>query len=120
MPVSAAAAQCPEPPVSDDRWQPLLPLAELDAGRMRAIRVGGNEVLVCRTPAGLYALANTCSHAAARMDEGRLKGTRLTCPLHGAAFDVCSGTALSGPATLALRTYPLRLVDGMVEVALPP
>jgi nitrite reductase/ring-hydroxylating ferredoxin subunit len=120
MPVSDAAAQWPGPPVSVERWHPVLPLAELASGRMRAVAVGEAVVLLCRTPAGLYALDNTCSHASARMDEGRLRGSRLSCPMHGAAFDVCTGAALKGPATAALRTYPVRIVDGTIEVALAP
>jgi nitrite reductase/ring-hydroxylating ferredoxin subunit len=106
--------------VSGGGWQRLFPLAELGEGRMRAVSVASAELVVCRTPAGLYALDNLCSHACARMDEGRLKGTRLVCPMHGAAFDVRTGAVLGGPATAPLRTHPLRLVDGTIEVELGP
>jgi 3-phenylpropionate/trans-cinnamate dioxygenase ferredoxin subunit len=87
---------------------------------MRAARVAGGEVLICHTPAGLYALDATCSHACARMDEGRLRGTRLTCALHGAAFDAASGAVLKGPALVPLRTHAVRVVAGCVEVGLGP
>jgi nitrite reductase/ring-hydroxylating ferredoxin subunit len=102
--------------VTGARWQPLFPLAELAAGRMRAAPAAGGEFLVCRTSEGLYALDACCTHACARLDEGRLKGTRLSCPLHAAVFDVRSGAVLAGPATAALRTHAARVVDGVVEV----
>jgi len=99
-------------------WHPAFPLAELAPGRMRALALGAREILICRTPSGCFALDNTCTHAEARMVEGRLRGTRLVCPLHGAAFDVCSGAVLAGPATVPLPTHALRIVDGRIEVGL--
>lgn len=92
-------------------------LAELRPGAMRAVMVGGREILLCRTPGGVFALDNICTHAHARMCEGRLRSMRLICPLHGAAFDVRDGHVLAAPAVSALRTYRTRLVDGAIEVA---
>jgi nitrite reductase/ring-hydroxylating ferredoxin subunit len=59
---------------------------------------------------------NICSHAYAELHEGRLRGHRLICPLHGASFDVRNGAVLGAPATEPLRTYPVRVVDGQVQV----
>ena len=103
----------------ESAYQPLLALADVARGRMRSCRVGERELVVCHTRDGVFALDNVCTHAFARMSEGYLKGTRLTCPLHGASFDVRTGTVLGGPATIPLTTYPTRVVSGMVEVELP-
>jgi nitrite reductase/ring-hydroxylating ferredoxin subunit len=35
-------------------------------------------------------------------------------------FDVRTGAVLRGPATIPLATYQTRVVNGMVEIALPP
>jgi 3-phenylpropionate/trans-cinnamate dioxygenase ferredoxin subunit len=53
------------------------------------------------------------------MEEGRLRGFRLICPLHGAAYDVRSGAVLGAPATVPLKTYAVRIVDDHVEVSIP-
>jgi 3-phenylpropionate/trans-cinnamate dioxygenase ferredoxin subunit len=50
------------------------------------------------------------------MDEGRLRGTRVICPLHGASFDVRTGAVLGAPANAPLTRYPVRVVDGRIEV----
>jgi len=50
---------------------------------MLAVDVAGRDVLVCHTPNGWFALDNVCTHAFARLNEGRLRGSRLVCPLHG-------------------------------------
>ena len=76
-------------------------LDDVPEGKMHACAVGGREIVVCRTKDGVFALDNICTHAYARLSEGRLRGTRLICPLHGASFDVRDGRVLGAPATTA-------------------
>jgi 3-phenylpropionate/trans-cinnamate dioxygenase ferredoxin subunit len=95
-------------------------LAELPEGGMRACQADDREIVVCRTKDGIFALDNICTHAHARLNEGRLRGTRLICPLHGAAFDVRDGRALGAPATRALATHEVRMVGDRIEVAVSP
>ena len=106
--------------MTEHAFQSVLALTEVARGRMRSCRVGERELVVCHTRDGVFAVDNVCTHALARMSEGSLKGTRLICPLHGASFDVRTGAVLGGPATIPLAAYQTRIVDGMVEVALPP
>lgn len=84
---------------------------DVPLGKTHCVDVDGQEILICHTREGIYAVDNICSHAEARLSEGKLKGTRILCPLHGAAFDVRDGKALSKPASRALAIYPLQL-DG--------
>ena len=95
-------------------------LAELPLGGMRACTVAGRDLVICRTRAGIFALDNTCTHALARLSEGRLRGERLVCPLHGACFDIRNGRVLKPPADLPLATFALRVVEDTVEVAVSP
>jgi nitrite reductase/ring-hydroxylating ferredoxin subunit len=85
---------------------------------MKACTIDGREVLVCHTRGGLFALDNICTHAFARLSEGRLRGFRLICPLHGASFDARTGNVLGAPAIGPLACHGLRVVDGIVEVRL--
>jgi nitrite reductase/ring-hydroxylating ferredoxin subunit len=95
-------------------------LAELAVGSMRACVVGAREIVICHTREGVFAVDNICTHAHARLCEGRLRTTRLVCPLHGASFDIRDGRVLGPPAEVPLPTYPVRVVDGVVEVTLEP
>lgn len=104
--------------MTEPMFQAVLPLAELPEGRMRCVAVAGREVLLCHTREGVFALDNICTHAFARLDEGRLRGTRLICPLHGASFDARDGRVLGPPANRPLPRYPVRVVAGTIEVAL--
>jgi len=96
----------------------VLNLADLREGRMKSCVIREREIVLCNVKGEVYALDNVCTHALARMSEGRLKGTRLICPMHGAAFDIRNGAVLSSPATQPLASHAVRVVDGAIEVAL--
>ena len=101
-----------------ENFRKVMALSDLKEGAMRDCVIDGREVVVCRTRDGLYALDNICSHAHARMSEGRLRGTRLICPLHGASFDVRDGRALGAPASKPLACHAVRVAGDEVEVSL--
>jgi len=102
-----------------ERWHRVAQAADIAEGRMQGVEAGGRDVVICHSREGWYALDDICSHAYAKMHEGRLRGCRIICPLHGASFDVRDGSVLGAPATTPLATYALRIVDGHVEIALP-
>jgi nitrite reductase/ring-hydroxylating ferredoxin subunit len=93
-----------------------IPLTELAEGTLLVRSVGGREIVICRTKTGLHALDNICTHAYARLNEGRLRGTRLICPLHGASFDVRDGRALGAPATRPLATHAIQIIGDSAQV----
>ena len=99
-------------------FQAVMKLTEVPAGGMRTCMLGGRELVICHTREGVFALDNLCTHAEARLCEGRLRSTRLVCPLHGASFDIRDGRVLGPPAVVALPTHAVRIVDGTIEVAL--
>ena len=84
-------------------------LSDLPQGKTLAVEVEQREVLLCHTAEGVFAVDNLCTHGAARLCEGKLKGQRILCPLHGAAFDVRSGEALSRPAVRPLASHAVTL-----------
>src|SRR5262245_16096129 len=107
--------------LTDDDYVRVGALADLKEGRMRSCKVADREIVLCRVDGQVYALDNVCTHALARMSEGRLRGKRLICPLHGASFDVRTGQVLAGPAVQPLPRHHARTTpEGAVEVALDP
>ena len=99
-------------------FRAVLKLTELPAGTMRAVSLEGRELLLCHTREGVFALDNLCTHAEARLCEGRLRAPRLLCPLHGGAFDVRDGRVLKGPPQQPLASYQVRIAQEHIEVAL--
>ena len=103
--------------MSDGGFTRVASLAELPRGAMLAVQLDSKEVLLCNTAEGIFALDNLCSHGAARLCEGKLKGCRVLCPMHGGAFDVRTGAALSRPAVQALARYEVRLEGDAILLA---
>jgi 3-phenylpropionate/trans-cinnamate dioxygenase ferredoxin subunit len=81
--------------------------------------INGTQIVICRFRDEYFAIENRCSHALATFDEGRMRGYRIMCPLHGASFDIRDGSCTGLPATQPIRSFPLRITDGIIEVVLP-
>ena len=88
-----------------------------DAGT--CVDVDGVAVAVFRSGQDVFAIANRCSHAEASLCEGDVFDGEVECPLHGAAFDIATGKALTLPATKPVATYPTEVRDGGVYVSIP-
>ncbi len=95
-------------------------LRQLPAGKTLCVEIDGREVLLCHTTEGFFAIDNLCTHSAARLCEGKLKGVRVFCPLHGAAFDVRDGAALTRPAVRPLASHRVTVDGDDISVTLRP
>ena len=104
--------------MADQEWRTVAAVQDIASGKTLCVNVDGREILLCHTSDGVYAVDNLCTHAAARLCEGKLKGHRILCPLHGAAFDVRDGSALTRPASVALATYPVRVDEDGISLVL--
>ncbi len=92
-------------------------LSDLADGQLRRIEPPGCPgIVVCRVAGKLYALDDDCSHADARLSEGRLRGFGLTCPRHGASFDVRDGSHTSPPAWEGVAAHDIVETDGSAVV----
>lgn len=91
-------------------------LAELDNAHPLAVEVDGVDVVLVLQGDEVYALRDECSHAAVRLSEGDVEGETIECSLHGAAFDLRSGAALTLPATSPVATYPVQISGDEVLV----
>lgn len=94
---------------------------EMAKGTSRTVG-GGEPIAVYRTDDGaFYATADSCTHEKWSLGEDSdIEGQEVVCPLHMARFDLRTGQPLCFPATVALRTYEVDIVDGEVYVLVPP
>lgn len=89
-------------------WVAAITIDALAIGDSAAIEAAGQSVLICRASDGFYAVANRCSHAAMPLAGGRIRGHHLSCPVHGARFDLRTGAA-GPPAQNPIPTFPTRI-----------
>ncbi|MGI9286248.1 MAG: Rieske (2Fe-2S) protein [Pseudomonadales bacterium] len=104
--------------MTDEQFEAVASVEQLPSGQTLCVEVQGREVLICHTSEGIFAVDNLCSHAAERLSEGKLKGQRILCPLHGAAFDVRDGSALTRPAVRPIANHAVRVEGNQILVSL--
>jgi 3-phenylpropionate/trans-cinnamate dioxygenase ferredoxin subunit len=92
-------------------------LADVPPGTKKLVELSGTEILLCNTRDKLFAVRNMCSHAYERIDCGRMKNGWISCPVHGARFDLETGAAMNPPATTPIDIYEVRVVGDVIEVA---
>jgi len=95
---------------------PTISIAALGEGETIVVRAGGAEVLLCNVQGQFYAVDAQCSHARQTLATGRLRGYQISCPLHGARFDVRTGACTAAPATRPIRSFPVFIEGGKVCV----
>lgn len=94
-------------------------LSGLADGEIRTFPdLGPRGMLVCRVDGRLHAVEDDCSHRHAPLSDGRLRGAIITCPLHGAQFDVRTGVHLGPPAFEGVACFPVTEHGGQAIVEL--
>lgn len=93
--------------------------ADLMPTRMQCRIVAGQRVLIVCDAMGVYfAVSPDCSHAALPLESGRVRGSAILCPHHGARFDLRSGRVLGPPAWTGIASWPVRAAADRLEVRL--
>jgi naphthalene 1,2-dioxygenase system ferredoxin subunit len=82
------------------------------------IVVGERDIALYNAGGEIYATDNICTHGHARLCDGFLEGHEIECPLHQGRFDIRTGAPMCAPVTEAIRSYPIRIEDGRVFLAL--
>jgi nitrite reductase/ring-hydroxylating ferredoxin subunit len=92
-------------------------VSDLRDGQIRVFPdIGEHGVVLCRVAGELHAVTDNCSHREAKLSEGRLRGALLTCPLHGAQFDVRTGAHQGPPASVPIACFPVSETNGIATI----
>ena len=101
-------------------WTDVAALEDLWEGAGLEVQAGQRTLALFRVGDAVHATAAICTHGQARLCEGFVEGHSVECPLHQGRFDLRSGAPLCEPVTEPLATYPVRVEQGRVWVAVPP
>ncbi|HEX8770838.1 MAG TPA: Rieske 2Fe-2S domain-containing protein, partial [Acidimicrobiales bacterium] len=117
---TTAAASRPVATASDDEYVTVARADAIAPGSAATVVVAGQAVALVNTGDTFCAVADTCPHAGGSLGGGTVDRWSLSCPSHGATFDVRSGEALAGPADGPVPVYPVRVENGDLQVAPHP
>jgi 3-phenylpropionate/trans-cinnamate dioxygenase ferredoxin subunit len=81
----------------------------------RCVEVEGLKIALFKSEDAFCALSDTCSHRGGPLSEGDVEGTEVTCPWHGAKFDLRTGAVLGPPAQTGVKSYPVRVTGRDIE-----
>jgi 3-phenylpropionate/trans-cinnamate dioxygenase ferredoxin subunit len=97
----------------------IAPASELPDGERLFVEIGGKPIVIFKIAGQFFSIADVCSHDDGPVGEGLLDGYNITCPRHGAQFDIRTGKVVQMPAVVDIPAYPVRVVDGMIQLGVP-
>jgi 3-phenylpropionate/trans-cinnamate dioxygenase ferredoxin component len=97
----------------------IAPTSELPSGERLFIEVEGKSIVVLNIAGQYFAIADICTHDDGPLGDGDVEGYNIVCPRHGGEFDVRTGQAVQMPAVVDIPAYPVRVVDGMIQLGIP-
>ncbi len=106
----------------EDGFTPVCGVADLPPGASQRVYAAAEAVALFNVGGTIYAIANRCSHARASLSEGVVDASRctVTCPWHEGVFSLETGQVLSGPPSLPVQTFLVKVEGDMILIAPPP
>ncbi len=98
-------------------WTRVCAVTEIAVGEATVLEVIP-PVSVFNVDGSFYAIDDTCTHEIFSLADGFIEGPYVECALHMAKFDLRTGEALCAPATVGVRTYPVKTEDEQIFVDL--
>jgi nitrite reductase/ring-hydroxylating ferredoxin subunit/Fe-S cluster biogenesis protein NfuA len=102
---------------SESAWLFAAVLDNIPEDGVRAIKLGGENLLLSRQGVAVTCFQNACAHMGLPLDEGEVENGVIACPHHDFQYDLASGECLTAPE-VALQSHAVRVVGHRVEVRL--
>jgi nitrite reductase/ring-hydroxylating ferredoxin subunit len=91
---------------------------DVSPGTAKVVQAEGRSIALFNVAGGFCAIDNDCSHVGGPLGEGELAGEVVTCPWHGAKFNVKTGEVLGPPARKGVQSFPVKVQGNDVFVEL--
>ena len=88
---------------------------EIAPGQGKLVEIEGKRIALFNVEGSFYAIDDTCTHRGGPLSEGVLNGQEVTCPWHGAVFNVTTAEVLRPPAPSGVARYNVRVVGADIE-----
>jgi 3-phenylpropionate/trans-cinnamate dioxygenase ferredoxin component len=88
----------------------------LAEGEHLVVEIKYRDVAVFRLSDGYYAIEDVCTHDETEIASGEIYQDQIICPRHGARFCLKTGQVKCGPAYESVKTYPVRIHEGRIQV----
>ena len=89
---------------------------EIAPGQGKMVEVSGKKIALFNVEGSFHAIDDICTHRGGPLSEGVLEGKQVTCPWHGAIYDVISGEVLGPPAPKGVSRYNVQIEGEDIKV----
>ena len=83
--------------------------ADLAPGEAKCVEAAGKKIALFNLEGTFYAIDDTCTHRGGPLSEGEVSGEEVTCPWHGAVYNIKTGAVLGPPAPRGVARYAVRV-----------
>ena len=97
----------------------IAPATELPNGERLFVDVGDRPIVIFNIAGQLFAIGDVCTHDDGPLGDGTIEAFNVVCPRHGAEFDVRTGKVMQMPAVVDIPAYPVRVVEGQIQIGIP-
>jgi 3-phenylpropionate/trans-cinnamate dioxygenase ferredoxin subunit len=97
----------------------IAPASELPNGERLFVDISDRPIVVFNIAGQFFAIGDVCTHDDGPLGDGDLEGNHVVCPRHGGEFDVRTGQAKQMPAVVDIPAYPVRVIDGKIQIGIP-
>jgi len=104
---------------SNMQFVEIAPASELPNGERLFVEIEGRMIVIFNIAGQYFSIADVCSHDDGPVGEGELDGYNITCPRHGAEFDVRTGKVNKMPAVVDIPAYPVEVRGGNLFIGIP-
>ena len=99
-----------------DNFIQVADITDIDLNQSVSVELDGKAILICNTENGVFAVEDRCTHADIPLCGGQIIGNFISCPVHGAVFDLSDGSVQAPPAFEDLETFEVKIEDTLISV----
>jgi 3-phenylpropionate/trans-cinnamate dioxygenase ferredoxin component len=92
---------------------------DIKPGERIFIEADDQTIVLFNIAGNFFAIEDVCSHDQGPLGDGEINDHEIHCPRHGASFDVRTGKVISLPAVSNIPIFPVRIIDGVIQLGLP-
>ncbi len=104
--------------MSNIEYHEVAKTSDLDEEEVMSVMIGDEEIALFNLKGEFYATHGICTHENIGLADGFVDGDLIECPLHAACFEIKTGKACNPPATVDLKTYPVKVEGDTVYVGI--
>ncbi|MCB1309894.1 MAG: non-heme iron oxygenase ferredoxin subunit [Leptospiraceae bacterium] len=90
--------------------------SDVSENRMTCVNTRHGRIALTRIGDELFAFENTCTHDDGSLDGGEIQGETVSCPRHGALFNIRTGAVERMPATEPIEVFEVRVSGEDIEI----